>query len=91
MTTEQVNNTPDVKYKLIDKKTTKESSFYENIGTSKVISQDVLNKLEPKTYKDVTNDETMAKALKRINEGGANETINWFARDLNRTDNVDVA
>jgi hypothetical protein len=33
----------------------------------------------------------MAKALKRINEGGADETINWFAKDIKDTDNIDVA
>jgi len=63
-----------------------ESKFYTNATEkSKFLKEDVKNLIKNeddiKYYKEITNKETLEKAYKKLQDGGANETLNWFNRN----------
>lgn len=62
-----------------------ESHFYDNIKDKvNMLSEDskakILSEDEVKYYRTVTNEESLNKAFKRLNDGGANETLSWMGR-----------
>lgn len=63
-----------------------ESSFYENVTKkSKFLDKDtrniISNEEDVKFYKRITNEETLNKAYKKLQDGGEAETLNWFKRN----------
>lgn len=85
--------------KLADKKVSTgkgESSFANNILNKTDMLTDfskekILSELGTKYYKQVTNEDSMSKALDRLEEGGASETLNWFQKASDNADSTDVA
>lgn len=62
-----------------------ESHFYDNIKDKvNMLSEDskakILSEDEVKYYRTVTNEDSLNKAFKRLNDGGANETLSWMGR-----------
>lgn len=61
----------------------KKSSFYRNVtSNSKFLNQELRNELKTqkdvKFYQGVTNEQSLTNALNKLNDGGENETLNWF-------------
>ena len=84
LTEEDASSTPKLPNKNY-KKGDKESSFYKNItNNSKFLNENLRNELKTeediKYYKSVTNEESLAEALKRLDEDGATETNRWFSK-----------
>ena len=82
LTREDANTTP--KLPNISVKTgDKESSFYKNItGTSQAYSENLRNTIanedDVKYYKGITNEQSLAEAQQRLDNGGTAETMRWL-------------
>lgn len=64
----------------------KESRFYRNVtSNSKFLNQELRQELknedDVRFYQGVTNEESLTNALKKLNDGGENETLSWFNKD----------
>lgn len=85
---------PIAKYKAKkDANTIYQRSAYENIGNSKIISEEVKNRLEPTTYIQKKNDDVLKKAYERLEKNGdikAN-ALEWFTTDIKDVKDIDVA
>lgn len=81
----------DIRYSLKDEKSNNpERKFYESVEKSHVISKEIKKILEPKNYRKLTNDESMATAIVKLNSNPEEES-KWRTRDVNKTNSVDVA
>ncbi len=103
LTIEQDNN--NITNETSNNKGDGESRFYRNITErSKFLTQENRDKLSTedyiKYYDTVSNEESMKRALKRLDEGGQAELTRWFAKGAdgkafanlrNSYDSVDVA
>ena len=82
LTREDANTTP--KLPNISVKTDgKESSFYRNITeTSQAYNEDLRNTIanedDVKYYKGITNEQSLAEAQQRLDNGGTAETMRWL-------------
>lgn len=85
MTNENANTTPNLpKYQTVTGN--KESKFYTNATeNSKFLSENtrklISNESDIKFYKVITNEETLNKAYKKLQDGGMSETLSWFNRN----------
>ncbi len=85
MTNENANTTPKLsKYQTMTGN--KESKFYTNATeNSKFLSENtrklISNESDIKFYKGITNEETLNKAYKKLQDGGMSETLSWFNRN----------
>lgn len=73
-----------------------ESSFYKNVTEkTKMLSEEARELLGAEKdiayYKEVTNEESLSKALEKLDKNGANETLNWFNKESKSANPVDVA
>lgn len=87
MTEEDASSTLKLPIKNYEKGN-KESRFYKNItNNSKFLNSELRAELknneDVKFYKGITNEESLTNALKKLNDGGQSETLNW----LNKKDN----
>lgn len=95
LTKENANTTP--KLPSIKVETGKgESHFYENVTKkTKMLPDNVRSLLATENdiqyYKEVTNNESLEKALNRLNEKGRAETMRWFNQDGKDANSTDVA
>lgn len=95
LTKEDANTTP--KLPKIKVETGKgESHFYGNVTKkTKMLPDNVRSLLATENdvqyYKEVTNNESLEKALNRLNEKGIAETMRWFNQDGKNADATDVA
>ena len=64
--------------------------FYTSVKNAPVISEMIKKELKPKEYRKLTNDESMATAIVRLNNNPEEESL-WRKRDVNKTNSVDVA
>ena len=76
---------PNITYKT---QKGKNSKFYDNLMSKTDMLNDGVRKLiknndDVKYYQGVTNEQALAEAYNRLNEGGAKETMRWFSKDLN--------
>ncbi len=92
---EDANTTPNLPNKSYEKGT-KKSKFYKNITektqmlpeTARTLLSDENN---IQYYKDITNEESMNEALKRLQKDGASETNRWFNQKSESATANDVA
>lgn len=95
LTKQDANTTPKLPIKNVS--TGKgESSFYKNITEkTKMLSEEARELLGAEKdiayYKEVTNEESLSKALEKLDKNGANETLNWFNKESKSANSVDVA
>lgn len=92
---EDANTTPNLNKKHYEKGR-KQSSFYSNIvNDSKFINEDWRQELSKeeniKYYKEITNEDTLVRAYKSLNEDGKNATLNWFNKNSQNASAEDVA
>lgn len=95
LTKEDANTTP----KLPNKKASTgsgDSSFFENVTKkTKMLSEksrDIIKTEDDVAYYEkVTNEESLSKAMERLDTGGKNETLSWFNKDSRNADSTDVA
>ena len=95
LTKEDANTTP----KLPNKKVSTgsgDSSFFENVTKkTKMLSEksrDIIKTEDDVAYYEkVTNEESLSKAMERLDTGGQNETLSWFNKDSRNADSTDVA
>ena len=95
LTKEDANTTP----KLPNKKVSTgsgDSSFFENVTKkTKMLSEksrDIIKTEDDVAYYEkVTNEESLSKAMERLDTGGKNETLSWFNKDSRNADSTDVA
>lgn len=97
MTKEDVNTTPKLpKVERNTKFVDKESSFYRNATeTSKFLTDEsrnlIANEKDVQYYEGITNEDTLNKAYKKIQDGGQSETLNWFQKDSKKSTAIDIA
>lgn len=95
LTKQDANTTPKLPIKNVS--TGKgESSFYKNVTEkTKMLSEEARDLLGAEKdiayYKEVTNEESLSKALEKLDKNGANETLNWFNKESKNANSVDVA
>ena len=95
LTKQDANTTPKLPIKNVS--TGKgESSFYKNVTEkTKMLSEEARELLGTEKdiayYKEVTNEESLSKALEKLDKNGANETLNWFNKESKSANSVDVA
>lgn len=94
-TKEDANTTPELKQRQYEKGE-KQSSFFRNVvQDSKFINKDLREQMAKEEniryYKGITNEETLEKAYKDLQEGGKNETLKWFNKGSNNISAEDVA
>jgi len=92
---EDISSTPKIELSETNNVGNKKSSFYDNItNNSKFINKELRsllkNDTDVKYYKGITNEETLTKAKKRLDEGGQVETLRWANKEKDFTP-VDVA
>lgn len=73
-----------------------ESKFYKNITEkTKMLDEDTRTKLlgekDIEYYQNVTNEVDLEKAFNKLNDGGSNETLNWFSKPSESATSVDIA
>ena len=73
-----------------------DSSFFENVTKkTKMLSEksrDIIKTEDDVAYYEkVTNEESLSKAMERLDTGGKNETLSWFNKDSRNADSTDVA
>ena len=90
------NTTPTLPDRTYNKNNDGNSHFFENIRTkTNMLNENqknvILNDDDVKYYDKITNKVTLEKAFDRLNENGAIETKNWFAKDSEKATAVDVA
>ena len=91
MTEEDVRREKGVEYKhKPDKDTTHERKFFENIESSKIIFQEVKDRVEITTYEQKANEQTLAKVNEKLDEQGDKLIREWERKTKNFTDE-DVA
>ncbi len=92
---EDANTTPKlpIKKELLGNN---QSSFYKNIlEKTKMLDKNsrelIVSDKEVRYYQDVTNEESLSKAIKRLEENGKSETLAWFNKESKYADSTDVA
>jgi hypothetical protein len=95
LTPEDANTTPELPTRRY-RTGSGQSSFFENATeTTKMLPEEARDLMRTeeniKYYNEVTNEESMNRALTRLNEGGAAETLRWFKADSKAADATDVA
>lgn len=90
------NTTPTLPDRTYNKNNDGNSHFFENIRTkTNMLNENqknvILNEDDVKYYDKITNKVTLEKAFDRLNENGATETNNWFAKDSEKATAIDVA
>lgn len=90
------NTTPTLPDRTYNKNNDGNSHFFENIRTkTNMLNENqknvILNEDDVKYYDKITNKVTLEKAFDRLNENGAIETNNWFAKDSEKATAIDVA
>lgn len=90
------NTTPTLPDRTYNKNNDGNSHFFENIRTkTNMLNENqknvILNEDDVKYYDKITNKVTLEKAFDRLNENGAVETNNWFAKDSEKATAIDVA
>ena len=95
LTKEEANTTPKIEPKTYAKGN-KQSSFVSNIITdSQFLNEDLRQMIGQedniKYYKGITNEKTLEKAYKSLQDGGASETMNWFNKNEKNVSAEDVA
>lgn len=95
ITSEDANTTPALPTREY-KKGNKESSFFSNIVTdakflNKDLRQEMAHDENIRYYKGITNAETLEKAYTSLQDGGQNETLQWFNKDTKNVSAEDVA
>ena len=80
-------------YKSQNGTSKKTRQFYDNAQSAMIVSEEVKKQLTPTTYNEITNEESMKKAYKRLEEGGQAEVNDWLSKSVekNKFDNVDIA
>lgn len=92
---EDANTTPQLtneKYEKGDKT----SKLYKNVTEKAQMLPETArtllsNEENVKYYKDITNEESMNEALKKLQQNGASETMRWVSQDSNSATATDVA
>lgn len=83
---------PEGNYKPIkDQKTDNMRKFFENVETSDIISQKVKDNVNPTTYEQKNNIETLAKVQEKLDSEGNSLITEWFAKDIKKATDEDVA
>lgn len=87
---EDISSTPKIEFTTPTANGDKQSNFYKNItNNSKFLNRDLRSILKTdediEYYKGITNEETLAKAMKNLDEGGEAETIRWAKKDKDFT------
>lgn len=95
LTKQDANTTPKLPIKNVSTGKGK-SSFYKNVTEkTKMLSEEARELLGTEKdiayYKEVTNEESLSKALEKLDKNGANETLNWFNKESKSANSVDVA
>ncbi len=96
LTKENANTTPNLPIVNRNEVGDGNSKFYNNIKdkTNMLNEQEkhhIMSNEEVQYYDKVTNKESLNKAFERLNKGGESETLNWFNKDIQKTDAIDVA
>ena len=91
---EDVNTTPVLPTRDY-KKGNKESSFFSNVVTdakflNKDLRQEMAHDENIRYYKEITNAETLEKAYTSLQDGGQQETLQWFNKDTKNVSAEDV-
>lgn len=95
LTMQDANTTPTLQNKNYQKGN-KESSFFSNIVTdakflNKDLRQEMAHDENIRYYKGITNAETLEKAYTELQNGGQQETLQWFNKDTKNVSAEDVA
>lgn len=97
LTKEDANTTPILpKRRSINKVNDGNSHFAKNIKDKVNMlnveqKAEILSKEDVRYYDKVTNKESLAKAFKKINDGGSSETLRWVKQDSKNANATDVA
>ena len=97
LTKEDANTTPILpKRGSINKVNDGNSHFAKNIKDKVNMlnveqKAEILSKEDVRYYDKVTNKESLAKAFKKINDGGSSETLRWVKQDSKNANATDVA
>lgn len=87
---ESVSSTPDIEFTKPIANGNKRSSFYKNItNNSKFLNKELRSALKTDAdveyYKGITNEDTLTKAVQRLDDGGELETLRWANKDKDFT------
>ena len=97
LTKDDANTTPILpKRESINKVNDGNSHFAKNIKDKVNMlnveqKAEILSKEDVRYYDKVTNKESLAKAFKKINDGGSSETLRWVKQDSKNANATDVA
>ena len=96
LTPEDANTTPILPNVRRNQSNDGNSKFYRNIKekTNMLNEQQknaILDENEVQYYDKITNQESLEKAFEKLNENGADETLNWFSKDSEKATATDVA
>lgn len=92
---EDANTTPQLTNKKYEKGD-KTSKLYKNVTEKSQMLPETArtllsNEENVKYYKNITNEESMDEALKKLQQNGSNETIRWVTQDSKSATATDVA
>lgn len=92
---EDANTTPQLTNKKYEKGD-KTSKLYKNVTEKSQMLPETArtllsNEENVKYYKNITNEESMDNALKKLQQNGSNETIRWVTQDSKSATATDVA
>lgn len=95
LTKEDASTTPNLPTKSAEKGQGK-SNFAKNVQEkTNMLTEEskktILSDEEVNYYREVSNEESLNQAFDRLNKGGKNETLRWFAQATDKSTSVDIA
>ena len=95
LTKEDASTTPNLPIKRVEKGQRK-SNFAKNIQEkTNMLTEEskktILSDEDVNYYREVSNEESLNQAFDRLNKGGKNETLRWFAQATDKSTSVDIA
>ncbi len=94
LTPKDANTTPHINGQRKSGNGNAQSNFYENMQNSSIFDErfkaDLKDDSYVKSYRSISNKETLNKAVKELSEGGETYVRGWFEKGLDETTLIDI-